>query len=202
MAANTRSGFQREADYERITSLYLRGWRQTDIAAELGLTQQQVSYDLRVVQKRWRESTTMNLDEAKQKELSRIDELQNDFWTAWEESKKDVVTVGVEKKSVTLKIKDASGGDIGLPAIERKDSRRRTGQSGNPAFLQGVLSCIDRRCKLLGLDAPERKELTGKDGGPMQVEQRTKPDLTKLSTDELLQLRQIVTKASDGVTNS
>lgn len=179
MAANTRSKFQRKADYERITSLYLRGWRQADIAAELGLTQQQISYDLGVVQKQWRESTTMDLDEAKQKELSRIDELQNDFWTAWEESKKNVVTVGVEKKSITLKIKDASGGDIGLPAIERKDSRRRTGQSGNPAFLQGVLSCIDRRCKLLGLDAPERKELTGKDGEALPIA------IVKMSIDEL-----------------
>jgi hypothetical protein len=75
MAANTRSKFQRKADYERITALYLRGWRQADIATELGLTQQQISYDLSVVQKQWQESTTMNLDEAKQKELSRIDEL-------------------------------------------------------------------------------------------------------------------------------
>jgi hypothetical protein len=27
---------------------------------------------------------------------------------------------------------------------------------GNVAFLNTVLACIDRRCKLLGLDAPEK----------------------------------------------
>lgn len=193
MAANTRSGFQREADYERITSLYLRGWRQADIAAELGLTQQQVSYDLRVVQKRWRESTTMDLDEAKQKELARIDELEREFWSAWESSKSERTKARQESDGT----KDKEG-----KVVVKKSSMEKEQRDGNPAFLQGVLSCIDRRCKLLGLDAPERKELTGKDGGPIQTEQRTKPDLSKLSTDELLQLRQIVTKASDGVTNS
>lgn len=152
MAANTRSGFQREADYERITSLYLRGWRQADIAAELGLTQQQVSYDLRVVQKRWRESTTMDLDEAKQKELSRIDELEREFWAAWESSKAERTKARQESDGT----KDKSG-----KAVIKKSSMEKEQRDGNPAFLQGVLSCIDRRCKLLGLDAPEKKELSG-----------------------------------------
>lgn len=150
MPANTRSQFQREADYERITSLYLRGWRQADIAAELGLTQQQVSYDLRTIQKRWRESTTMNLDEAKQKELSRIDELERDFWTAWESSK----TERTKARQETDGTKDRSG-----KPIVKKSSMEKEQRDGNPAFLQGVLSCIDRRCKLLGLDAPEKSEV-------------------------------------------
>jgi hypothetical protein len=47
-----------------------------------------------------------------------------------------------------------------------------------------------------------RSELTGKDGGPVQTEQTTKHDLSKLSVDELLQLREIVTKASNGDSNS
>ena len=150
MPANTRSQFQREADYERITSLYLRGWRQADIAAELGLTQQQVSYDLRTIQKRWRESTTMNLDEAKQKELSRIDELEREFWAAWESSK----TERTKARQETDGTKDRSG-----KPIVKKSSMEKEQRDGNPAFLQGVLSCIDRRCKLLGLDAPEKSEV-------------------------------------------
>ena len=150
MPANTRSQFQREADYERITSLYLRGWRQADIAAELGLTQQQVSYDLRTIQKRWRESTTMNLDEAKQKELSRIDELEREFWSAWESSKAERTKARQESDGT----KDKEG-----KVVVKKSSMEKEQRDGNPAFLQGVLSCIDRRCKLLGLDAPEKSEV-------------------------------------------
>jgi hypothetical protein len=33
---------------------------------------------------------------------------------------------------------------------------RKEGQAGNPAFLAGVLTCIERRCSILGLDAPKR----------------------------------------------
>ena len=31
-----------------------------------------------------------------------------------------------------------------------------------------LLKVVARRCRLLGLDAPERRELTGKDGGPVE----------------------------------
>lgn len=33
--------------------------------------------------------------------------------------------------------------------------------AGNPAYLQGVQWCIDRRCKILGIDAPLKTEQTG-----------------------------------------
>jgi len=32
------------------------------------------------------------------------------------------------------------------------------GQSGNPAFLRGIEWCINKRCDLLGLDAPKKLE--------------------------------------------
>lgn len=32
-------------------------------------------------------------------------------------------------------------------------------RDGNPAFLAGVLACIDRRCRLLGLDEPQAVEV-------------------------------------------
>lgn len=44
----------------------------------------------------------------------------------------------------------------------------------------------------------ERQEMTGKDGGPIESEQKVKPDLSKLSVDELLALRQMMSKANNG----
>jgi hypothetical protein len=35
--------------------------------------------------------------------------------------------------------------------------------------LQGVGWCIERRCKLIGIDAPQKQEVTGKDGGPLVI---------------------------------
>lgn len=153
MAERKRSDFQRESDYERITSLYLRGWRQADIAVELGLSQGQISQDLRVIQKRWRESTAINMDEAKQKELARLDELEREYWQAWESSKSE----RTKARQETDGTKDKTG-----KPIVKKSSMEKEQRDGNPAFLQGVLSCIDRRCKLLGLDAPIESKVTGK----------------------------------------
>ena len=36
-------------------ALYLRGWTQAQIAAEVGLSQGMISNDLKLIQKRWRE---------------------------------------------------------------------------------------------------------------------------------------------------
>ena len=87
MAKTKRTSVERERDLEAITGLYLRGVSQSEIAAQLGVTQQQVSYDLKVVQRRWAEKTVINLDAAKQKELARIDLLEREYWQAWERSK-------------------------------------------------------------------------------------------------------------------
>lgn len=63
---------------------------------------------------------------------------------------------------------------------------------------QAALALLGKHHKLF----VDRSELTGKDGGPIQTEQRAKPDLNKLSVDELLQLRQMVSKATGEFTNA
>jgi hypothetical protein len=45
-----------------------------------------------------------------------------------------------------------------------------------PSYLAGVMRCIERRCKILGLDAPVRQELTGKGGGPIETKDVSDPD--------------------------
>lgn len=47
----------------------------------------------------------------------------------------------------------------------------------------------------------DKQEVTGKNGGPIQTESSTKPDLSKLSADELRQLRTMVAKTTDGSAN-
>jgi hypothetical protein len=192
MAAPKRTPFQREADLERITTYYLKGWRQAAIAAELNLAQSQVSYDLKTIQTRWRASTTINLDEAKQKELSRVDLLELEYWAAWESSKTERTKARQES--------DGTRDKDNKPVV-KKSSMEKEARDGNPAFLAGVMSCIDRRCKLLGLDAATRNEISGPGGGPIKTEQSTKPDLAKLTADELRQMRAMVLKATDGTAN-
>ena len=67
----------------------------------------------------------------------RIDNLEAVAWDAWEHSKENKET------STTKQV-----GNVTTEATTRLEC-----QSGNPAFLEMVLKCIDRRCRLMGLDA-------------------------------------------------
>jgi hypothetical protein len=169
MAARKRTPFQREEDLVQITRLYLQGRTQRDIAEVVGVSQGQVNHDLKLIQQRWRESSIMDMNEAKQKELARIDEVEIQFWEAWERSKSERTRARQESDG---KSKD------GKPNVVRATMEKEQ-RDGNPAFLAGVMSCIERRCKLLGLDAPAKSELTGKDGGPVQVDAIVKSAIEK-----------------------
>ena len=45
-----------------------------------------------------------------------------------------------------------------------KRSLEPSGRDGTTAFLDGILRCVDRRCKLLGLDAPVKADVAHHDG--------------------------------------
>jgi hypothetical protein len=130
-----RTPTQREHDLERIATLYLKGKRQVDIAAELGIAQSQVSYDLKEIHARWRKSALVDINEVKQRELARIDELERTYWDAWNRS------MGETVKTTTSK-SDKDGG---------KASITKEQQVGNPAYLSGVQWCIEQRCKIFGI---------------------------------------------------
>ena len=61
-------------------------------------------------------------------------------------------------------------------------------QSGDEKAVDRVLRIMERRARLLGLDAPTRGELSGPDGKPLAV------DLTTLSDEELKTLERIQAK--------
>lgn len=73
-------------DRARVAEMYLAGRYQSEIAQELGLSQQQISYDLQAVRREWQASAVRNFDEAKAQELAKIDHLERTYWQAWQQS--------------------------------------------------------------------------------------------------------------------
>lgn len=154
MSAPKRTEFEREAQLVEIKDAYLRGDTQMVIAERLGLSQGQISRDLAKIQRRWRESSLVDINEAKQRELERIDVLEREYWQAWENSK------GEQQRSTASK-----QGELSRAQIVKYES------AGDPRFLAGVQWCVEQRCKILGLLAAVKSELFGKDGGPIQTQQ-------------------------------
>ena len=150
MAAPKRTPFQIERDRRDVADLYLKGWIQARIAEDLDksddrdyeFTRSMVGYDLRALQKAWQKSALVNIDQAKAKELAKVDRLEREYWNAWERSCAPAITTRQEGKAVEGGVER-----IVSTSVERK---------GDPRFLQGVQWCIERRCKIIGIDAPEK----------------------------------------------
>lgn len=147
-----RNKTQLEKDRAETARLYCQGWLQSEIAEKLRVDQSVISDDLKAIRAEWLASSVRDFDEARAQELAKIDHLELTYWEGWQRSCEDAETV-------VKKIK--GDGDKELQQTTR-------GQAGDPRFLGGVQWCIERRCKLLGFDAPERHELTGKDGKPIE----------------------------------
>ena len=163
MSAPKRTAFEREAQLVEIKDAYLRGDTQMSIAQRFGLSQCQISRDLATIQRRWRESSIVDLNEAKRRELERIDVLEREYWQAWEASK------GEQQRSTASKT-----GDVARAQVVKYES------AGDPRFLAGVQWCVEQRCKILGLLAAVKNELIGKDGGPIRFE-----ELRNMTDDQL-----------------
>jgi len=129
------------AHREVIARRYLRGDKQTDIAADLGVSQQTISVDLKAIRKAWLESSLRDFDEMKAQELAKIDQLEVTYWEAWDKSLQDV----------TEQTQYANSDREGNPVPERAVINVRTGLGDN-RWLEGVKWCIDKRLKILGME--------------------------------------------------
>lgn len=131
-----------------VARRYLQGEMQEEIARSFGVTQGQISQDLKVIRAAWLASAIRDFDAARAQELAKIDAVEREYWLAWERSKQD-------KEIATQETDGVKDEKTGRQRV-KKATLRKEGQAGNPSFLAGVLTCIERRCTILGLDAPKR----------------------------------------------
>lgn len=144
MSSRRRKGSELARDKRQIARWYLAGMKQAEIAEKLGIDQSTVSRDLKALQAEWQESTLIDIDAERRKALARIDQLEIEYYEAW-------------LRSCQPKETEASKLVTDQGAGERNEASLRTEQrDGDPRYLAGVQWCIERRCKLLGLDAPTK----------------------------------------------
>lgn len=155
---------------EKVASLYIQGRSQFEIGMAVGVSQSTVCGDMKVVMAEWEERAIQTYDKIVTRELAKLDELERQYWEAWHRSVGKVRDFVHEKKSVELAVGEPDehqepqphGGSLKrnegpvLPAIERKRRVNTKHLAGNPAFLDGVMKCIERRCHILGVDAPKK----------------------------------------------
>lgn len=154
MAAPKRSAVQVLKDQETISELYLKGWQQsviadflTDLAKsrkpKIKYSVAMVKYDLKIIRDGWLESSVRDFDAVKAEQLAKLDQLEIEAWEQWRRSCGDYNRRVTEEKNATM-----------TPGT---NTRKETGeQYGDPRYMNVILSIIERRCKMLGLDAPQK----------------------------------------------
>lgn len=166
-----RTQAQREMSKVLIGKLYLQGHPQPYICAEVErqfgvhISPPQISYDIASIVKEWRKRAESDIGEVKGIELGKLNTLELEYWAAWVRS--------CQPREITMTAK-SEGGQSTISASSRREQR-----DGNPAFLAGVLNCIERRCKILGIDAPVK----------VNIEDVTREMARELGLDESLEKR-------------
>lgn len=168
-----------------IAELYKRGYSYRDIRTEVMNRLDLSTYSLRTVSKdvnklleEWRATRIENLDLALQLELERIDDLTREAWTAWNKSKEDQTLRNNKQKGVPGDLLDtgnnaSNNGNTPAesnPAPERREEivtvamEQQTKEvicTGDPRYLEIIHKLSMERRKLLGLYAPEKKNISG-----------------------------------------
>jgi hypothetical protein len=133
-----------------VAELYLQGVYQNDIAKKFGVSQPTISKDLRTINKAWMDSALIPYNEAKNRELARVDVLEREYWKEYRASSESrrVVTSARKRGEKT------SAGKVETVVKGAKDT----------GILRGVQWCIEQRCKILGLYEAQQVEHSGSVG--------------------------------------
>jgi len=89
-----------------------------------------------------------SIDKVKARALATLDEMEREAWEAWERSKKSKI----KKKAQTRTT--AAGADGKAGPSSQAAERWEEDQNGDPRWMDILLKIVDRRCKILGIDAP------------------------------------------------
>lgn len=153
-----RTKDQRLKDHQTIADLYLLGKKQYEIGKHLGLTQQQISSDLKLIRASWLESSIIDFDAKKAEELAKLDRTEEQAWAAWERSQKEAKK---QSNKVTATHDGKKGGIVPGSSKLIETNTHKESRVGDPRFLDVVLRTIERRCKIFGFDAPIKTEEKG-----------------------------------------
>lgn len=160
-----RSRVEKERDRARIAQLYCEGKTLRDIARDLsenydgGIAFQTISKDLKHIREEWRKSRIRDFDLAKAEELAKIDRVEAEAWSEWFRSRMD-------KEQQAEQHTERPGPNPAVGALREvlRTTKRHVKierRDGNPYFLDLVLRCVEKRCKILGLDAPSKISIGG-----------------------------------------
>lgn len=150
-----------EADRARIAELYLMRYPVPEILDDINgdrpeerhISMSMLRKELERLRKEWRERKRESMDAYMNEILDTLDTTIKEAFSEWNRSKQDYL-----QKQVNMASDKKGESQAKMQVVQSR--------IGDPRFLAIVLQALERKSKLLGLDAPTR--LAGPDGGPVE----------------------------------
>lgn len=161
------------ARLEIVSKLYKRGYSVRHIRSEVMKRLDLATYSTQTVHKdiqsllaEWRESRLTDMDDALQLELTRIDDTVRELWEQWEKSKEDYTSTERKRKGAPARNNggdgnNASNAEGGIRTYGIEEKTKNIVGLGNPAYIAEIRQQLAERRKLLGLYAPEKRDIQG-----------------------------------------
>lgn len=156
-----RNKWEHERDLADIATLFLKQRTHHEITTWLNanrayqLSRQMISRDIERIRQMWREKATEAYDDRKMRELEKVERVEREAWTAFERSQQEETYKSSTRHE--LEVGQDEGGKALSDGRTTKTVAMRS-QTGDPRFLDIVMRCIEKRCEILGLDAPKKVE--------------------------------------------
>lgn len=155
MAAPKRTKGEIERDLVDIASMFLQGKSTRNIAIELSSSRSYsichtgIYAEIKKLLKAWKETALQDVSEHVATELQKLYLVEQQAW------KSHFNSMGPTKRLTTKKSPSKDNQKQGKTYTELEESEN----FANPAWMNIILKCIDKRCKLLGLN--KEKETSG-----------------------------------------
>ena len=188
MKGGKRTVEQREADKAFCANLFVKGYTYRQIADKLNeanrengleytVTFKTVFNDINAVLAEWKKQQFSDISNYMQLELKKLDKIEVELWTAWENSKGSKRKTKIKNGTINNGI--ATGGELAERSLETTN--------GDPRYLDLLLKVQERRAKLLGYNAPMKVNVYNeppKDENPAE----TKYDINALPIDMVVEM--------------
>lgn len=160
-----RKAGQIELDRRDIALLYVQGysirdvWKKFNETREYNLAYTTVANELQNIREMWINHYLDEYDANLAKELAKIDNLEARAWEEWERSRRDLEEAEQWEKEHT-------GTNVTGKVVQTQKSKntrvKKIKREGNVEYMRTIQWCIQQRCRILGLDAPQRIEVDWK----------------------------------------
>jgi hypothetical protein len=172
MSAPKRSRQQREEDLNKLAVLYVQRATQMEIASQLGISQSQVSQDIKKLLKKWDKEQVELIDQSKQEQLQGLKLIEREMWLEWKKSQLDKRPVVTKSKSGKFKKEDEKRSIFGDNKNEPQEGKATDWRilmteeytRGDMEYMKGIMWCYQERAKIEGLYAPKKVANTNPEG--------------------------------------